>query len=54
MLSEVAKQLALKERYVDVRLLVQCVQKSSLSSSELNDEICMAAIKVLANQSKEV
>lgn len=54
MFTEVAKQLATKERYVDVRLLVQCILKSSLASNELNDDVCMAAIKVLANQTREV
>lgn len=44
----------MQERYTDLRLLVQCIQKSSLASDELNDEVCMAAIKVLANQTKEV
>lgn len=39
---------------MDVRLLIQCIQKSSLMSSDLNDEVCMAAIRVLASQTKEV
>lgn len=52
--TEVAKQLATKERYVEVRVLVQCIMKSTLASNELNDDVCMAAIKVLANQTREV
>ncbi len=54
MFGEAARQLALKERYQDIRLLLQCLQKSPLASNELNDEVCVAAIKVLATQSKEV
>ena len=54
MFNEAARQLAVKERYHDIRLLLQCLQKSPLASSELNDDVCIAAIKVLATQSKEV
>ena len=39
---------------MDVRVLIQCIQQSHIMSTELNDEVCMAAIKVLANQTKEV
>ncbi|XP_019858924.1 PREDICTED: zinc finger FYVE domain-containing protein 26-like [Amphimedon queenslandica] len=52
--TEVSKQLAMKENYVGIRVLVQSIQKSHLMSPELNDEVCMAAIKVLATQTKEV
>lgn len=51
---EVAKQLATRESYAQVRQLLQELQKSRLASSVLNDEVCMAAIKVLASQTKEV
>ena len=54
--------MALRQRYGEVRVLVQAVQKShpparsggQSALEELNDDIIMAAIKVLANQSKEV
>ena len=61
MYCETSRSLALKQRYGEVRVLVQAVQKSHPPSrggqsalEELNDDIIMAAIKVLANQSKEV
>ncbi len=60
MFCECAKGLALKQRYGDIRVLVQAIQKShsgigkSDSLEVLNDDIIIAAIKVLANQSKEV
>lgn len=45
----------MKQRYGDIRILVQSIQKARLGKSEtLNDDIIMAAIKVLANQSREV
>jgi len=46
--------LALRQLYGDIRLILQCIQKSRFSSDALNDEIIMAAIKVLASQTKEV
>lgn len=48
-----ARSLSLKGRYGDLRILLQCLQKAHTSPS-LYDEIIMAAIKVLANQPKEV
>ena len=58
MLCETARGLALKQGYTEIRGLVQCVQKTHSAKAKefevLNDEIIMAAIKVLANQSKEV
>lgn len=44
----------MKQLYGDIRLVLQCIQKSSFSSDILNDEIIMAAIKVLASQTREV
>lgn len=44
----------MKERYQDIRRLLQSLQKSPLASKSLNDDICVSAIKVLATQSKEV
>ena len=49
--------LAIKQRYADIRLLLQCLQKSQTKShaaESLNDEIVMAAVKVLASQPREV
>lgn len=62
MFCESSKGLALKQRYGDIRVLVQAIQQSyaGLGSKGnntlevLNDDIIIAAIKVLANQSKEV
>ena len=55
----VARVLASKQQYGDIRLLLQCIQKAagqtrSYSMDTLCDEIIMAAIKVLSNQAKEV
>ena len=50
----VAKQLATKENYSQVRQLLHELQKSCLITKNINDEVCMAAIKVLASQPKEV
>ena len=44
----------MKQLYGDIRLVLQCIQKSSFFSNILNDEIIMAAIKVLASQTREV
>ena len=44
----------MKQLYGDIRLVLQCIQKSPFSSDILNDEIIMAAIKVLASQTREV
>ena len=49
-----SRGLARRQRYGDIRLLLQCIQKSRFGSDSLNDEIIMAAIKVLANQTREV
>ena len=54
----VSRVLAAKQQYGDIRLLLQCIQKTAQSRSysldSLCDEIIMAAIKVLSNQAKEV
>ena len=44
----------MKQLYGDIRLVLQCIQKSPFSSDILNDEIIMSAIKVLASQTREV
>ena len=49
-----SRVLAVKQLYGDIRLVLQCIQKSPFSSDILNDEIIMSAIKVLASQTKEV
>ena len=49
-----SRVLAVKQLYGDIRLVLQCIQKSPFFSDILNDEIIMAAIKVLASQTKEV
>ena len=51
---DASRVLALRQLYGDIRLILQCIQKSRFSSDALNDEIIMAAIKVLASQTKEV
>lgn len=51
---EVSRVLAVKQLYGDIRLVLQCIQKSPFSSDILNDEIIMSAIKVLASQTREV
>ena len=51
---EVSRVLAVKQLYGDIRLVLQCIQKSPFFSDILNDEIIMSAIKVLASQTKEV
>ena len=51
---ETARGLAGALRYSDIRVLLECANKSSFASDSLNDEILMAAIKVLASHSKEV
>ena len=54
----VSRVLATRQQYSDIRLLLQCIQKSAQTRSHaletLCDEIIMAAIKVLSNQAKEV
>lgn len=54
----VSRALAANLRYSDIRLLLQCIQKTAQGKSHslevLCDEIIMAAIKVLSNQAKEV
>ena len=53
-LCEVSRGLAGVQHYGDVRLLLECMKKSSFASDSLNDDIIMAAIKVLAGQTREV
>ena len=53
-LCEVSRGLATVQHYGDVRLLLECMKKSSFASDSLNDDIIMAAIKVLAGQTREV
>ncbi|CAI8002629.1 Zinc finger FYVE domain-containing protein 26 [Geodia barretti] len=50
---ETSRGLAGALRYSDIRVLLECANKSSFASDSLNDEILMAAIKVLASHSKE-
>jgi len=54
----VSHELASRQQYGDIRLLLQCIQKSAQTRSHslevLCDEIIMAAIKVLSSQPKEV
>ena len=56
---DTSRGLAQRQRYNDIRILVQSIQKQHKgpgrsSFESLNDDIIMAAIKVLADQSKEV
>lgn len=51
--TDVATRLANKDRYNEVRQIVQCIAKSNLASPSINDEVCLAAIKVLASQSSK-
>ena len=53
-LSETSRGLAGDHRHGDIRVLLDCVCKSSFASDSLNDDILMAAIKVLASHSEEV
>lgn len=51
---EVSQALSAAQRYSDVRLLLDCIRKSPFASDALNDDVIMAAVKVLASQSREV
>ena len=53
MFTDVATRLANNDRYNEVRQMVQCIAKSNLASPSINDEVCLAAIKVLASQSSK-
>ena len=53
-LSETSRGLATNHRHGDIRVLLECVSKSSFASASLSDDILMAAIRVLASHSKEV
>ena len=53
-LSETSQGLAAARRYNDVRVLLDCLSKSSFASNTLHDEILMAAIREIASHTKEV
>ena len=55
---ETAHGLALKHRYGEVRLLLQCIQvhcqSKTVNMDAMNDDIVMAAVKELAKQTRDV
>ncbi len=55
---DIARGLAVKHRYGEIRVLLQCIQSHCqgkvVNMDAMNDDIVMAAIKELSKQTKDV